>query len=176
MTSKKRPEEQLKQLIADNYEGLVEILMTKARHYGFLKKVYAEDIAQSAFEHLLKQIDRGNLNWVLDESQPDTMLKRILLTISFRGAVVKVTETAQAYRFSPFNYSEYSEDLLTSSVLEEALEKLPAKSRELIEMFYIKGYGIKEIAHKLERSSDAVKQELHRIRKKLREILLSMDT
>ncbi len=55
--------------------------------------------------------------------------------------------------------------------LYNALNKLPAKERSSVLLFYMEGYSIKEIADIQEVSQDAVKQHLSRGRKHLRNLL-----
>lgn len=55
--------------------------------------------------------------------------------------------------------------------LYDALDRLPAKERVSIVLFYMENYSIKEIAGMTETSSDAVKQHLSRGRKHLRNLL-----
>lgn len=52
-----------------------------------------------------------------------------------------------------------------------ALNKLPAKERTSVLLFYVAGYSIKEIADIVEASQDAVKQHLSRGRNHLRGLL-----
>lgn len=55
--------------------------------------------------------------------------------------------------------------------LYEALNRIPAKERTSILLFYMQGYSIKEIAEIQETSQDAVKQHLSRGRNHLRGLL-----
>lgn len=55
--------------------------------------------------------------------------------------------------------------------LYEALDKIPAKERTSILLFYMEGYTIKEIAGIQEVTQDAVKQHLYRGRNHLRGLL-----
>lgn len=50
----------------------------------------------------------------------------------------------------------------------DAVLRLPAKYREVICLYYVEGYSIKEIAALLHRSSTAVGTQLERARKKLK--------
>lgn len=55
--------------------------------------------------------------------------------------------------------------------LYEALDKLPAKERTSVLLFYMQGYSVKEIAGIQETSQDAVRQHLSRGRTHLRGLL-----
>ncbi len=55
--------------------------------------------------------------------------------------------------------------------LNEALNRIPAKERTSVLLFYMQGYSIKEIAEIQESSQDAVKQHLSRGRNHLRGLL-----
>lgn len=50
----------------------------------------------------------------------------------------------------------------------EAIQSLPVKYREVICLFYVEGYTIKEIADLLHRTPTAVGTQLNRARKKLK--------
>lgn len=53
----------------------------------------------------------------------------------------------------------------------EAVQQLPEKYREIIRLYYIKGYRVEEISRQLMMNESTVKTRLSRGRKKLREIL-----
>lgn len=56
-------------------------------------------------------------------------------------------------------------------LLRQAMEKLPAKDKRLVEMKYILGYRYKEMAIELKKSAGAVRIETHRAMKKLKKML-----
>jgi RNA polymerase sigma-70 factor (ECF subfamily) len=51
--------------------------------------------------------------------------------------------------------------------LEKCLHKLPGESRRLVDLRYIEGYGVQDIAARVERSANVVSVTLFRIRKLL---------
>lgn len=69
--------------------------------------------------------------------------------------------TAQECADSSFDYQD----------LYEALNRIPAKERTSVLLFYMQGYSIKEIAEIQETTQDAVKQHLSRGRTHLRGLL-----
>ena len=52
-----------------------------------------------------------------------------------------------------------------------ALDQLPPRERGAVLLYYIKGYSVKEIAQIVDGSDDAVRQQLSRGRKHLKEIM-----
>ncbi len=55
--------------------------------------------------------------------------------------------------------------------LYQALDRLSAKERTAVLLYYMEGYDVKEISGIIEASEDAVKQQLSRARKHLRALL-----
>jgi DNA-directed RNA polymerase specialized sigma24 family protein len=75
--------------ILDRLLALLIGLLRNAPRFRFLSK-HVEDIVQEAFKSLLTQIDRGNLDWVLDTPDPDETVERLLVTIFLKDAVTKI--------------------------------------------------------------------------------------
>lgn len=61
---------------------------------------------------------------------------------------------------------QYTEEFHSETM--DAIQELPVKYREVICLFYVEGYTIKEIAELLHRTSSAVGTQLNRARKKLK--------
>lgn len=59
----------------------------------------------------------------------------------------------------------------SNQALYAALEELPPKERSAILLFYISGYSIREIAHIVDATEEAVKKQLSRGRDKLKTLL-----
>ena len=66
---------------------------------------------------------------------------------------------------------EKSDSSIAYPPLYEAMNKIPAKERTSVLLFYMQGYSVKEIAEIQETSQDAVKQHLTRGRIHLRGLL-----
>ncbi|MDE7402475.1 MAG: RNA polymerase sigma factor [Muribaculaceae bacterium] len=64
-----------------------------------------------------------------------------------------------------------ADDQFAYQALYEALNKIPAKERMSVLLFYMQGYSVKEIAEMQSTSADAVKQHLSRGRTHLRGFL-----
>jgi len=75
-----------------------------------------------------------------------------------------------AAQSSPEQRAERNEELLR---LAEALEQLPEAQRHALELHYLRGWRLEEIAHHLGRGKSAVAGLLHRGLDKLREFLQS---
>ena len=70
-----------------------------------------------------------------------------------------------------FPAGESADSSFRYQALYAALDRLPAKERTAILLFYLEGYQVKEIAGIVDASQDAVKQYLSRGRKHLKELL-----
>ncbi|MCM1067361.1 MAG: RNA polymerase sigma factor [Muribaculaceae bacterium] len=84
-----------------------------------------------------------------------------------RGARV-LTDYSEARALTS---DESADDAFRYQALYSALDRIPAKERTSVLLFYMEGYSIKEIAATVEASEDAVKQHLSRGRKHLRALL-----
>ncbi|MGH7454502.1 MAG: RNA polymerase sigma factor [bacterium] len=83
--------EELKRRVEENLDELLVPLFSLLRNaprFRSLRK-QAEEIVQLAFESLLTQIDRGNLDWVLDTPDPDKTIKCLLFKIFLKDALRK---------------------------------------------------------------------------------------
>lgn len=84
--------EELKRRVEENLDELLVPLFSLLRNaprFRFSSK-HVDEIAQEAFKGLLTQIHRGNLDWVLDEPDPDKTIMCLLLTIFLRDALRKI--------------------------------------------------------------------------------------
>ena len=138
----------------------------------------AEDLTQEAFLQLFRKIHtfRG-------ESAFSTWLHRIaanLVLMRLRRKMPREVSLEGSMEFREENGQTSKEagqaDLsLTGSIdrvcLENAIEQLPAGYRMAIELHDIQGYKHTEIAKMMECSVGTSKAQLHRARKKLRELL-----
>lgn len=71
----------------------------------------------------------------------------------------------------PVAAAEAADSAFRYQALYEALNRLPAKERTSVLLYYMEGYSVKEIADIVEASTDAVKQHLSRGRSHLRGLL-----
>ena len=58
--------------------------------------------------------------------------------------------------------------------LEEAINQLDRDAQKIVLMYYVDGYGIKEIAQKEGVTTAAMKQKLYRARKRIKEFLFDI--
>jgi DNA-directed RNA polymerase specialized sigma24 family protein len=86
--------EELKRRVEENFDELLVPLFSLLRNaprFRFVSK-YMEDVVQETFKSLLTQIERGNLDWVLDTPDPDETIKRLLFTKFLRDAIAKIVK------------------------------------------------------------------------------------
>ncbi|HKE55133.1 MAG TPA: RNA polymerase sigma factor [Pyrinomonadaceae bacterium] len=132
----------------------------------------AEDLTHEVFIQLLRKIGsfRG-------DSQFSTWLYRLTVNqvlMHFRrvkGRREEMEIDALIEKSSAFKHTSTAALLLERIVLEAAMARLPSGCRSVFVMFDIEGYQHEEIAHLFGCSVGNSKSQLHKARKKLRQLL-----
>jgi len=151
-------------------------------HHDFVKGValkYApwpglmEDITQQVFLEFMRKEERWDLT---RDARPllATMTRHVAMRL-WRDRTKEQPETVQKLADHIRLLAEerdlpprYEEEI---GVLRSCLEKLPEKSRDLIQLYYYNDLGTPEIASQLEMKSDTVCRALSRVRDKLRDCI-----
>jgi len=151
-------------------------------HHEFVKAMalkYApwpglmEDIAQQVFLEFMNKESRWDLS---KDARPllATMTRHVAMrlwrerTRQEPEKVQKLAEHIRQLAEERDRVPRYDEEL---GVLRSCLQKLPEKSRELVELYYYGDVGTPEIADRLRMKADTVCRALSRVRDKLRECL-----
>jgi RNA polymerase sigma-70 factor (ECF subfamily) len=132
----------------------------------------AEDLTHEVFIQLLRKIGsfRG-------DSQFSTWLYRLTVNqvlMHFRrvkGRREEMEIEALLEKSSAFRQTSTSASLLDGIGLEAAMACLPSGCRSVFVMFDVEGYQHEEIAHRFGCSVGNSKSQLHKARKKLRQLL-----
>jgi RNA polymerase sigma-70 factor (ECF subfamily) len=151
-------------------------------HHDFVKGValrYApwpglvEDIAQQVFLEFMAKEDRWDLS---KDARP--LLATITRNIALRlwrertrnqpEVVQKLADHIRLLAEERDKMPRFDEEI---SALRTCLEKLPEKSRELVELYYYSEIGTPEIAEQVRMKADSVCRALSRVREKLRDCL-----
>lgn len=151
-------------------------------HHDFVKGValkYApwpglmDDIVQQTFLEFMRKEGRWDLS---KDARPllATMTRHVAMRL-WRDRTREQPETVQKLADHIRMLAEerglpprYEEEI---GVLRGCLEKLPEKSRELVQLYYYNDIGTPEIADRLSMKSDTVCRALSRVRDKLRECI-----
>ena len=140
----------------------------------------AEDIVQEVFmnlwtqrnhlqtlesprSYLLRAVHNRALNYLRDESHRSDFRNQYQRNIEIMAASRSNPDRNEVIR------SLYAKETLSS--IEEALELLPGRCREIFRMSYIEGYSHKEIAEKLSLSLSTVDNQVYKALKILRKHL-----
>lgn len=151
-------------------------------HHDFVKAValkYApwpglvEDIAQQVFLEFMAKEDRWDLS---KDARPllATMTRHIALrlwrerTRQQPEVVQKLAEHIRLLAEARDRLPRFDEEI---TALRACLEKLPGKSRELVELYYYNDIGTPEIAEQVQMKTDSVCRALSRVREKLRDCM-----
>lgn len=139
---------------------------------------YGNNILQLAYSYLHNMSDA-------EEILQDTLIKYLEKTPQFENSthekawLLKVASNLSKNRLdynSIRNTDELNDNLIAEnkedlSFIWEAVKILPSMYREVIHLYYQEGYSTLEIAKILNRKESSVRSDLHRGRKKLKEIL-----
>ncbi len=151
-------------------------------HHDFVKAValkYApwpglvEDIAQQVFLEFMAKEDRWDL---AKDARPllATMTRHIALrlwrerTRQQPEVVQKLADHIRLLAEERDRLPRFDEEI---TALRACLEKLPGKSRELVELYYYSEIGTPEIAEQVQMKTDSVCRALSRVREKLRDCM-----
>jgi len=151
-------------------------------HHDFVKGValkYApwpglmEDIAQQVFLEFMAKEAKWDLS---KDARPllATMTRHIAMrlwrerTRQQPDVVQKLADHIRLLAEEREAPPRYEEEI---SVLRSCLQKLPEKSRELVELYYYNDVGTSEIAGQTHMKADTVCRALSRVREKLRECI-----
>lgn len=145
--------EQFGNLILNNKESLYRAA------YSILRN--EDDCAEAIQEAIVKAFEK--LNFLKKDEYAKTWLIRIVINESY--AICRHRKRFADEEPSPVKADANYTDLYS------ALEMLNEKQRLSINLFYLEGYSIKEIAGILKTTEASVKMNLKRAKKKLREYL-----
>jgi len=151
-------------------------------HHDFVKGValkYApwpglmEDIAQQVFLEFMAKESKWDLS---NDARPllATMTRHIAMrlwrerTRQQPEVVQKLADHIRLLADEREKPPRYEEEI---GVLRTCLQKLPEKSRELVELYYYNDIGTPEIAEQINMKVDTVCRALSRVREKLRECI-----
>lgn len=116
-----------------------------------------EEIVSDAFYLLWKNQDRVESN-----------LKSYLATIAKNCSYQRLHKLNSEIILDE-NITSYNEELDISLEIEDILKNLTKEEKDIFDLYYVKGYKIKEIAKIQNKSNSNIKIILYRMRKKLRE-------
>lgn len=133
----------------------------------------AEDIIQQTFVEFLAK----SAQWNLDEDiRP--LLAAMTRTVALRNWREKARTLPEVTRKLAEHIRQLAEEQTTPprydeelNALRSCLEKLPEKSRTLVNLYYYGDVSTPEIASQLEMKSDTVCRALGRLREKLRDCI-----
>jgi RNA polymerase sigma factor (sigma-70 family) len=125
------------------------------------------DVAQNVFERLLRELGRGK-RYVVPYRVVVHKVVDWTVKAHFQGVPSDVP-LPEDWEFADETdpYPAFEED----EALEDLFAELPEGARRVLELRYIEGLEIDEIAQRLELDRNAVDQALHRGHKKLKERL-----
>ncbi len=124
---------------------------------------YAKDCMQeTAYKYLYKSKFRG-------ESSVETYIYRIAYNVAI-DMLKKSNETFELYDNVAI-HKDNADNILRKVVVEEALDKLPDRQKQIVIMRFYEGYPLKDIAERLNISLGGAKSNLFVALKNLKQIL-----
>lgn len=151
-------------------------------HHGFVKGMalrhaplpgIADDILQQVFVEFLAKADQWDL-----ESDLKPLLASMTRTVALRHWRNKTRDLPEVVRKLAEHVRMLAEERAAPpayadeiAVLRECVEKLPDKSRVLIDLYYYDNVATPQIAERLGMRADTVCRAMGRLREKLRECI-----
>jgi RNA polymerase sigma-70 factor, ECF subfamily len=158
------------QLLVVLYQARVERLIASRLRAHHVKRVEVDDVHQETLLRSYRALK--SFEWQGEESflrWLGGIVENVVLEIARRGArnpVFQIEHDVPEERASP---SRAMRRVERSARLQGALKRLSAEHREVIVLARIDGLAFEEIARRMDRSPQAVKQLLWRALKKLKE-------
>ena len=131
----------------------------------------AEDLAQDVFLKI-----HGGLPYFRGEARLSTWIYRIVANLCLQehghpAAAVSLDDEERGKRIAPSAADPQFEDFERRDRLEKAIARLPANYRLLIAAHYLEGVQYEDLAEALRMPLGTVKTQLHRAKRRLRELL-----
>ncbi len=135
--------------------------------YKIIDNIVGKSLPYQDKEELLS--DTFFLLWKYQDNI-QTDLKSYLGTIAKNVAYKKIKATKNFVLYDE-RFTGYEINFENKIDLDRMLAKLPTEEQEIFNLYYIDGYKIKEIAKIKKKSLSAIKMNLFRLRKKLKEAI-----
>ncbi len=156
--------------LVDKHKSMVYSICVKIVN----KPEVAEEVAQDVFVKVFQK-----LNDFREEAKFSTWLYRIAYNAAISVVRKKRMETSAIddYVFDNFSVDDAQEKLQQMEKeqqldrMHKAMEQLKPKDALMIQMFYLKDMNVKQIGEVMAISEANVKVKLHRVRKKLYELM-----
>jgi len=151
--------------------------LVKIWHQSFCKKAFwiikdknlSKDVAQESWQVIIDKISD-----LKDNSSFGAWAMRIVYTKSFDALRKQNSERLKNLNFkkeSNIYESNYSENTDLTDLMHSSIKQLSQSKQEVLKLFYIEEYSLKEIAQILKISEGTVKSRLFHAREKLKTIL-----
>ena len=101
----------------------------------------------------------------------DSNLKSYLSTIARNLSYQRLRENKINFEYDDnIECCEY-DDIISNTYIDEIIGILDDNEKELFDLYYVKGYKVKEIAKLKKKGCSAIKMQIFRMRKRIREVL-----
>jgi len=170
MTSEKMDDLKIVEMVlsgdTDAFKVLVERYSPGAKFYFWSKCGKKMDIAQDLVQEAFLRAFRS-----LRTLLPGSSFKKWFRTICYNLSIDFSRKNKTASQLPIPSAPQIEEQIFKKEIVQEALEKLPARQREAIELKYFWDCTIEEISSILETPLGTVKTDLAQARRRLMEIL-----
>ena len=154
----------------NNLKFDIDIIIDKYSNYVFkiVNNMVNTSLSYQDKEEIVS--DSFYLLWKNQDKIKDD-IKSYLAAITKNCIYKKFKNNKIDYELKDLNdFVDFNND--DSIIINEAIENLKIEEKELFELYYVKGFKIKEIAQIKHISSSSIKMRLLRLRKKIKEVLL----
>ena len=170
--AKRGDREAIEALVETHREPVVRFLVRLSR-----RPDVAEDIAQESFVRVLRHLDRFDerfrfSTWLY------TIARRIWINHLQKCRPIPDTDVVGGRAVEPEGshpVERREESERTRLLVDRALDVLPARQREVVELFHGRGLPVQEVAARLDMPLGTVKSHLFRARRRMGEFLAGED-
>lgn len=168
--------------LSEDYKRLVSILIHKAKAWGFTNEE-SEDIAHDAFCHILDQIKNGKMDKFLEQSDPRSVIKKLLVSKGFNVAASRIfrkKKRQKIYYLSQYRniLPAYDGEIMLDNITDNETRLIAVRQafknhlddikRSVLELYYFENFSLRKIAKQLSKSVSAIKMIKFRAIQELR--------
>lgn len=139
--------------------------------FYFLKHLFdhsvAEDLSQETFLRAFSHLS----GFVPSNATYQTYLLRIAHNMLVNYYRRKIPLSLEEKEVTQLSSSSKIDTFCTKETIDHALSYIPRIQQDILTLFYTEGYSVREIAHTLGKSENAIKLQLSRVRKALKMLL-----
>jgi len=154
--------------LSNNIQFNIELVIDEYSNYVF--KI-VDNVVGTSLPYQDKEEIVADVFYLLWKNQTkiESNLKSYIGTIARNCSYDRLRKNKISFELNEMSDINSSVDLDNLLIIKEKIKKLSAEEKNIFNLYYVEGLKIKDISKKINKSTNAVKIRLFRIRKKLKE-------